>query len=375
MPSKKFNQVEDNGDGTFSVIGGKPRDKKKLTATRFAKVLGLNTWNTPFQAWCEIMKVAEEPFSDNKYTIAGKFIEPLLLEFCRESISPFIQSPEDYYPDKRTRPFWDYFPNEPVFGGKWDGLVFERDNVIFTDEDKPVAVIEAKTSSRPQDWEDGVPAYYALQGLAYAYKLGVDDVYFPVTFLSSEDYPRIVIDEHGVCSQRLDAEFVVDDDNTRIFHMKTSDKVEGKTIAEWFDVARIWWKEHINANTSPKYDDKRDKSYLDIIGTVDIAQTPAQGDLEDLLEQLNKIDSIIHDKKESIDLYTDEELRKGLVKEINAVVKPMLKDIKGKDILDTTYYEFKISPSRSTDYKQLEEDGLLDKYVTVSQSIRSKRKV
>lgn len=33
-----------------------PRRPKKLTATRFATVLGLNPWSTPFEIWCEITK-------------------------------------------------------------------------------------------------------------------------------------------------------------------------------------------------------------------------------------------------------------------------------------------------------------------------------
>ena len=33
-----------------------PKKFKKLTATRFANVMGLNKWSTPFQAWSEITK-------------------------------------------------------------------------------------------------------------------------------------------------------------------------------------------------------------------------------------------------------------------------------------------------------------------------------
>lgn len=31
-----------------------PKRPKKLTATRFATILGLNPWSTPFEVWCEI---------------------------------------------------------------------------------------------------------------------------------------------------------------------------------------------------------------------------------------------------------------------------------------------------------------------------------
>ena len=31
-----------------------PKKFKKMTATRFAAVLGLNSWKTPFAVWCGI---------------------------------------------------------------------------------------------------------------------------------------------------------------------------------------------------------------------------------------------------------------------------------------------------------------------------------
>lgn len=31
-----------------------PKKFKKMTATRFAAVLGLNAWKTPFAVWCEM---------------------------------------------------------------------------------------------------------------------------------------------------------------------------------------------------------------------------------------------------------------------------------------------------------------------------------
>ena len=29
-----------------------PKKPKKITATRFATILGLNPWSTPFEMWC-----------------------------------------------------------------------------------------------------------------------------------------------------------------------------------------------------------------------------------------------------------------------------------------------------------------------------------
>ena len=52
-----------------------PIKTKKLTATRFATVLGLNPWQTPFEIWCAVTKVYEKPFEDTIYTAAGKIID------------------------------------------------------------------------------------------------------------------------------------------------------------------------------------------------------------------------------------------------------------------------------------------------------------
>ena len=37
-----------------------PKKLKKMTATRFATVMGLNAWKTHFSAWCEITKTYED---------------------------------------------------------------------------------------------------------------------------------------------------------------------------------------------------------------------------------------------------------------------------------------------------------------------------
>ena len=51
-----------------------PKKPKKITGTRFASILGLDRWNSPFKTWCAITRTYEEPFEDTIYTIAGKII-------------------------------------------------------------------------------------------------------------------------------------------------------------------------------------------------------------------------------------------------------------------------------------------------------------
>ena len=62
-----------------------PKNCKKLTGTRFATILGLNPWSTPFEVWCEVTRTYQKPFEDTIYTIAGKTIEPKQAEYMKQS--------------------------------------------------------------------------------------------------------------------------------------------------------------------------------------------------------------------------------------------------------------------------------------------------
>ena len=82
-------------DGRIKV--DPPKKPKKLTATRFATIMGLNAWSTPFSAWCEMTRTYEEPFEGSIYTEAGKVIEPKICEYLRSRYFMDIKSPTDVY--------------------------------------------------------------------------------------------------------------------------------------------------------------------------------------------------------------------------------------------------------------------------------------
>jgi len=74
-----------------------PKSPKRITGTRFASILGLDRWNTDFKTWCAITRTYEEPFVDNVYTIAGKTIEPKIIDYLRKVYWMEIKTPEDIY--------------------------------------------------------------------------------------------------------------------------------------------------------------------------------------------------------------------------------------------------------------------------------------
>ena len=79
------------------VLSEPPKQKLRITGHRFASVLGLNQYQSPFGAWAEITKLVKLPFEDNKYTIAGKAIEPKLIDIVRKKEFPFDKETIENY--------------------------------------------------------------------------------------------------------------------------------------------------------------------------------------------------------------------------------------------------------------------------------------
>ena len=240
-------------DGRIKV--DPPRKPKKLTATRFATVMGLNSWATPFSAWCEMTRTYEAPFADSIYTVAGKIIEPKICEYLRSHYFMDIKSPTDVYGDDYFKKTWgDFFPDQDALGGMWD---FLGDDFI----------VEVKTTKRVEDWRgvDGKvepPIYYKLQAALYAYLLGFDDVVMTCSFLNPSDYP---IDQGGGKFDTAPTEaFTPDADNTVVVEFKVSEAFP--TFKEsYVDPALKFWRDHVLTGISPEYDEKKDAEILKIL--------------------------------------------------------------------------------------------------------------
>ena len=320
-------------------IKGKP---KKITGTRLGAILGLNEWKTPFQAWCEITRVAEPPFEGTKYTEAGKVIEPKLIEYCRDYVSPDLVLPEDRFgADYFQKTFGDFYPSNAVFGGMWDALYMVNGQVA--------GVIECKTSSRPQDWLHGVPKHYAVQGLLYAYLLGVEDVYFPVAFLSKDDYDHPEL-------------FECDEDNTALYHIKVTDD-----FIKQVKYAKEWWLKHIvDGAVSPEFDEKADAEYLKLMRTNEIVDVP--DDIEELVARIRRNEEEIARIKLANNLDTLENENKVLTEKL----KEYMLDMCSGEARTVNFHEWKLSKSirRSVDTQALKKDGLYDKYTKESESYR-----
>lgn len=320
---------------------------KKITATRFATILGLNPWSTAFEMWCEITKTYQKPFEDTIYTTAGKAIEPKQIEYMRNAYGMYnLKTPTDIYGADYFKKTWgDFFHDTPVLGGMWDSLLVDENG-------KPEAVLEFKTTKRAEDWANDVPEYYALQAALYAYLLGVDDVIMVASFLEPTDY------EHP-------ENFIPSANNTITVEFKVSERYPN--FGTMVNQAYAWWEKYVVTGISPEYDEKKDAEILKALRTnnlspdtnIDALITEA----ESLKADLEAVYASVADKEKRLKTVT-EQIKKTLV----GAFRPHDVAVEHKG----GKYLWSVSKTESyeLDKAAIEADGLFDKYSRKKETFR-----
>lgn len=320
-----------------------PKKPKKITGTRFAAIMGKNTWNTPFKTWCEITRTYEEPFEDTVYTIAGKTIEPKQAEYMRRAyFMTGLKTPTDIFGEnyfKRT--FGDFFKDEPIFGGMWDYLLYDESG-------KPTTVLEMKTTKRSEDWENDIPEYYALQAALYAYLLGVDSVMMVASFLEDKDY-------------KAPEAFVPSSKNTIVIPFKVSERYPD--FDKLIKKAEKWWKSCVEGGVSPTFDEKKDADILKVLRTNTLNP---ETDIESVMEEAETLQEEIERVSATV---ADKEKRLKTLKDI--IKEQAMKSFRDGDksvALKSKRYVWAVSRTERKDIDKdaLKADGLLDKYSTKS---------
>ena len=323
-----------------------PKRTKKVAGTRFATILGLNPWSTPFEMWCAITKTYEKPFEDTIYTIAGKTIEPKQAEYMKKSYGMDLITPTDRYGQDYFNKTWgDFFPENPYFGGMWDYLGVDENGTVDT-------VLEMKTTKRIEDWQNDAPEYYALQAALYAYLLGVDNVIMVASFLEEKDYED-------------PSKFVPNIKNTITVEFKVSERYPDfeRMVAE----VKSWWGEYVTGGISPVYDEKKDAEILTALRTNTL--TP-ETDIEALVAEAEAL------KKELDEVAASTAEKEKRLKTINDIIKEhamsQFRDGDKKVEIKGSTYTWTVSRSETTtiDKKALEADGLLEKYQKKSEQYR-----
>lgn len=316
-----------------------PKKPKKITGTRFAAIMGKNTWNTPFKTWCEITRTYEEPFEDTIYTIAGKVIEPKQAEYMRRAyFMTGLKTPTDIFGEnyfKRT--FGDFFKDEPIFGGMWDYLLYDESG-------KPTTVLEMKTTKRSEDWRNDVPEYYALQAALYAYLLGVDSVIMVASFLEDKDY-------------KAPEAFVPSSENTIVIPFRVSERYPD--FCDLIKTAEDWWKSCVEGGVSPTFDEKKDADILKVLRTNTLnPETDIENVMEEaeaLQEEIDKVSASVEDKEKRLKTLKD------IIKEH---AMHSFRDGDKSVAIKSKRYLWAVSRAERNDIDKdaLKADGLLDKY-------------
>lgn len=298
------------------IIIEPPKRTKKITGHRFSSVLGLNKYQTPFGAWCEITGLVKLPFEDNKYIIAGKTIEPKQIDYVRDKF-PNIMSCEEYYGNSYKEYRFSNFKDHKL-GKIFDGV---RDFVSTKNDGKTIVMVgECKTSSKPQDWENNnVPLDYLCQGMLYAYLDDLDKILYVTSFLQPMDYndpTKYVVDE-------TNTKLTVKKLNECLLPMSGGSETFGYTdyipIESAIQYGIDWWKNYVETGISPRFDEELDKEYLDIIRK---SKPSEDNELDDLCDEAIALAKQIKDKENNSGV---KELKKEL-KVIETAIKNTMID-------------------------------------------------
>lgn len=327
-----------------------PKRPKKLTGTRFATILGLNPWSTPFEIWCEVTRTYQKPFEDTIYTIAGKTIEPKQAEYMKQTyfMSNLITPTDLWGKDYFNKTYGDFFKESPILGGMWDYLLYGKDG-------KPTTVLEMKTSKRVEDWKDDIPEYYALQAALYAYLLGVDEVIMVASFLEPKDYDA---PEKFVCSG----------ENTITRPFKVSERYPDFE-KKYVKPALKWWKDFVESGISPAFDERKDAEILKALRTNNLSPETDMAALvkeaEDLKDTMERI--LAHEG------IPDMEKRYKVVTDmIKKAAIAQFRDGDKKVSIAGSAYNWEVSRTSTTkiDKDAMKADGILAKYMTTEDSYR-----
>lgn len=330
-----------------------PKRPKKLTGTRFATILGLNPWSTPFEIWCEVTRTYQKPFEDTIYTIAGKTIEPKQAEYMKQTyfMSNLVTPTDIWGKDYFRQTYGDFFKESPVLGGMWDYLLYGKDG-------KPTTVLEMKTSKRIEDWKDDIPEYYALQAALYAYLLGVDDVIMVASFLEPKDYDA---PEKFVCSG----------ENTITRPFKVSERYPDFE-KKYVKPALKWWKDFVESGISPAFDERKDAEILKALRTNNLSPETDMAALVKEAEDLKaKLDA------HAAEVAEDEKRYKVLTDMIKKAAIAQFRDGDKKVSIAGSAYNWEVSRTSTTkiDKDAMKADGVLEKYSTTEDSYRISPKI
>ncbi|MEL7609519.1 MAG: YqaJ viral recombinase family protein [Bacillota bacterium] len=332
------------------ILPEPPGRVKKITGTRFAAILGLNPWSSPFEAWCDMTGVYKIPFEENQYTAAGKAIEPIVISYLDKRYyfgKGLLQGPEAWFKKTKDQMRYDHFPEQPIFGGMWDART-------------KTAVYELKTSKRVEDWyKRGVfcpPEYYKLQGALYAYLMGLDEFRLVLTILEDKDYAN-------------PAAFVPTPENTIV--KKFSLAAEFPEFAAKLDACLAWCDRHIAGAVSPEWDPakKNDVEIMKALTTAHVPMSKGEDIVAELIRRIEPLQARI--EAVSSDIAEDEKTLKTLKDQLKSELEGRMKESDKKIQAEGSEYVFEVSRTApGLDTERLKKDGIYEQYLKTGYGVK-----
>ncbi len=240
----------------------KSNKTKKITGSRLATVLGLDSFSSPVKAWAIMNNIYFETM-DSIYSDTGNVVEPKINKY----VSDLLDTKFKVYNPFEIK--WDAFPENKIFGGIPDGEPIDENNKFLYPEKR---MLEIKTTSIDsflfkkvgnsfvlQKDQTGLPIVktkagnlkkwfdennqiiiskqYLMQLGLYCYLRNITKGFFAVAFLNVEDYlnpQKVNINERRV--ELADFDLNLEDFKTK-----------------YIDTATKWYEDYILTGISPEF--------------------------------------------------------------------------------------------------------------------------
>ena len=324
---RAINQYEKQSDGSYNVNGERIG---KIAGTFLAGIVGKNVWNTPFSVATKILRIYDEDV-DNSATRAGKFLEPVMLNYLDKSGRLENTQAEELFPNYETGNHidWKSHFDDPVFSGHVDAIAGH-----VTDAKAGFGIIENKTTAKPEawDWINNIPPeHYWMQASLYAYFLGYKDIYFTVGILTPEE-------------QENPYKFVPSEDNVKIMKVGLYPNFD-----EIIRQARDWYENYILRGYTP-IPDMNNPIDARIVGILDAQKAtidqilPKFNEFVALNDEINAKTKLADALKEQICIFLD-------VNKIDGIGN------------GDVYYKYSESSRKSVDTDALKKANLYDAYL------------
>lgn len=224
---------------------------KKISGTNFGVILGYNSFQSPFQAWCDMMKVFKKPYEESLAMKAGKAIEPLQIKYVKDkyNLAGLVTPEEKIGPNYFNKTHGDFFPMDEHFQGMWDCLNMD----LQTGSLKSVVEMKTTKVKHMKNWQNEIPFYYILQVCLYAYLSTCDKAVIVASFLEDKDYEN-------------PNSFVPNEQNTIIVPYTLNKDIPGFE-ENYIKPAILWWNKHIVSGISPEYNEY-DAGDCEIVKTI-----------------------------------------------------------------------------------------------------------